>query len=55
MRFEHACTPRNLSAGEEVRWLPRDQAVGLLGTPAGVPGRRRAVAVPERAVRRRPW
>ncbi|MGW1185880.1 DUF6879 family protein [Streptomyces drozdowiczii] len=30
IRFEHACTPRNLSAGEEVRWLPRDQAVGLL-------------------------
>lgn len=30
IRFEHACTPRNLEAGEEVRWLPRDQALGLL-------------------------
>ncbi|MET7344548.1 DUF6879 family protein [Streptomyces sp. NPDC087866] len=30
IRFEHACTPRNLAAGEDVRWLPRDQAVGLL-------------------------
>jgi len=30
IRFEHACTPRNLAAGEEVRWLPRDQALGLL-------------------------
>ncbi|NEC45778.1 DUF6879 family protein [Streptomyces sp. SID8016] len=30
IRFEHACTPRNLAAGEDVRWLPRDQALGLL-------------------------
>ncbi|MYT76563.1 MULTISPECIES: DUF6879 family protein [unclassified Streptomyces] len=30
VRFEHACTPRNLAAGEEVRWLRRDQALGLL-------------------------
>ncbi|MEE4492032.1 DUF6879 family protein [Streptomyces sp. BE230] len=30
IRFEHACTPRNLAAGEVVRWLPRDQALGLL-------------------------
>lgn len=30
IRFEHACTPRNVVAGEDVRWLPRDQALGLL-------------------------
>ncbi|MFJ9570464.1 DUF6879 family protein [Streptomyces bacillaris] len=30
IQFEHACTHRNLVAGEEVRWLPRDQALGLL-------------------------
>ncbi|MGW3836181.1 DUF6879 family protein [Streptomyces microflavus] len=30
VRFEHACTPRNLAAGEEVRWLRRDRALGLL-------------------------
>lgn len=30
IRFEHACTPRNVEAGEDVRWLPRDQALGLL-------------------------
>ncbi|OKJ25177.1 DUF6879 family protein [Streptomyces sp. CB01580] len=30
IRFEHACTPRNLAAGEEVRWLPREQALDLL-------------------------
>lgn len=30
IRFEHSCTPRNLAAGEDVRWLPRDQALGLL-------------------------
>lgn len=26
IRFEHAVTPMNLGAGEEVRWLPRRQA-----------------------------
>lgn len=26
IRFEHATTPLNLAAGEEVRWLPRRQA-----------------------------
>lgn len=26
IRFEHAITPMNLAAGEEVRWLPRRQA-----------------------------
>jgi len=26
IRFEHATTPMNLDAGEEVRWLPRRQA-----------------------------
>jgi hypothetical protein len=26
IRFEHATTPQNLAAGEEVRWLPRRQA-----------------------------
>ncbi|MFG2780842.1 DUF6879 family protein [Streptomyces prunicolor] len=26
IRYEHATTPLNLSAGEEVRWLPRRQA-----------------------------
>ena len=26
IRFEHATTPMNLAAGEEVRWLPRRQA-----------------------------
>lgn len=30
IRFEHACTPRNVAAGEDVRWLPRDQALGLV-------------------------
>ncbi|MET9810684.1 DUF6879 family protein [Streptomyces halstedii] len=30
IRFEHACTARNVAAGEEVRWLPRVQALGLL-------------------------
>ncbi|MFJ2897565.1 DUF6879 family protein [Streptomyces sp. NPDC087218] len=30
IRFEHACTPRNLAAGEDVRWLSRGQALGLL-------------------------
>ncbi|MFJ4916041.1 DUF6879 family protein [Streptomyces sp. NPDC088726] len=30
IRFEHACTPRNIAAGEDVRWLPRAQARGLL-------------------------
>ncbi|MFE6972254.1 DUF6879 family protein [Streptomyces sp. NPDC057682] len=30
IRFEHACTGRNVAAGEDVRWLPREHAVGLL-------------------------
>ncbi|MFB6904181.1 DUF6879 family protein [Streptomyces bacillaris] len=30
IRFEHACTSRNIAAGEDVRWLLRDNAVGLL-------------------------
>ncbi|MFK4213887.1 DUF6879 family protein [Streptomyces sp. NPDC030920] len=30
IQFEHACTSRNLAAGEDVRWLPRFQALGLL-------------------------
>ncbi|MFE5618319.1 DUF6879 family protein [Streptomyces sp. NPDC056524] len=30
IRYEHAGTVVNLFAGEEVRWLPRHQAVGLL-------------------------
>ncbi|QES07562.1 hypothetical protein DEJ44_19440 [Streptomyces venezuelae] len=30
IRYEHAGTVVNAHAGEEVRWLPRDQAVGLL-------------------------
>ncbi|MFF7028818.1 DUF6879 family protein [Streptomyces albidoflavus] len=29
-RFEHACTAQNLAAGEEVRWLTRRRARGLL-------------------------
>ncbi|MET9953493.1 DUF6879 family protein [Streptomyces sp. NPDC006339] len=30
IRYEHAGTVVNVTAGEEVRWLPRQQAVGLL-------------------------
>ncbi|MFE9737354.1 DUF6879 family protein [Streptomyces sp. NPDC006477] len=30
IRYEHAGTVVNVLAGEEVRWLPRHQAVGLL-------------------------
>lgn len=30
IRYEHAGTIVNVAAGEDVRWLPRDQAVGLL-------------------------
>ncbi|MFE6379245.1 DUF6879 family protein [Streptomyces roseolus] len=30
IRYEHAGTVVNVGAGEDVRWLPRDQAVGLL-------------------------
>ncbi|MDT0309067.1 hypothetical protein RM780_19180 [Streptomyces sp. DSM 44917] len=29
VRFEHAGTPANLAAGEDVRWLPRDHAADL--------------------------
>ncbi|MFI8967091.1 DUF6879 family protein [Streptomyces sp. NPDC053493] len=30
IRYEHAGTVVNVAAGEEVRWLPRHQALGLL-------------------------
>jgi hypothetical protein len=30
MRFEHATTASNIAAGEDVRWLPRHLATGLL-------------------------
>ena len=30
IRFEYSCTPQNLAAGEEVRWLPRRLASDLL-------------------------
>lgn len=30
VRFEHFVTVMNLAAGEQVRWLPRHQAAGLL-------------------------
>ncbi|MFH8358680.1 DUF6879 family protein [Streptomyces anulatus] len=30
IRYEHAITPQNLAAGEDVRWLPRSQASDLL-------------------------
>ncbi|MFD3361562.1 DUF6879 family protein [Streptomyces albidoflavus] len=30
IRFEHACTPQNIEAGEDVRWLTRRSARGLL-------------------------
>ncbi|GGR88017.1 hypothetical protein GCM10010252_28540 [Streptomyces aureoverticillatus] len=30
IRYEHACTPQNIMAGEGVRWLPRRLASGLL-------------------------
>jgi uncharacterized protein DUF6879 len=30
IRFEHFVTPMNLAAGEQVRWLPRQRAAGLL-------------------------
>lgn len=30
IRYEHACTPQNIAAGEEVRWLPRARASDLL-------------------------
>ncbi|MDX2794062.1 DUF6879 family protein [Streptomyces scabiei] len=30
IRFEHSCTPQNLAAGEDVRWLPRRLASDLL-------------------------
>ncbi|WP_330458059.1 hypothetical protein OIB37_14825 [Streptomyces sp. NBC_00820] len=29
IRYEHALTPLNLEAGEDVRWLPRRQALGI--------------------------
>ncbi|MFF4754443.1 DUF6879 family protein [Streptomyces sp. NPDC002514] len=30
IRYEHTCTPQNIAAGEEVRWLPRRLASDLL-------------------------
>lgn len=30
IRYEHSCTPQNLTAGEAVRWLPRRLASDLL-------------------------
>lgn len=30
IRFEHEGTPQNIAAGEEVRWLPRTSASGLV-------------------------
>ncbi|WP_425837489.1 DUF6879 family protein [Streptomyces fractus] len=30
IRYEHSCTPQNIAAGEEVRWLPRRMASDLL-------------------------
>ncbi|MGW5651991.1 DUF6879 family protein [Streptomyces humi] len=30
IRYEHWCTPQNLAAGEDVRWLPRRLASDLL-------------------------
>ncbi|MFJ6987959.1 MULTISPECIES: DUF6879 family protein [unclassified Streptomyces] len=30
IRYEHACTPQNIQAGEDVRWLPRRLASDLL-------------------------
>ena len=42
LRWEHACTDVNISAGEDVRWLPRTKAVGLLlpGADCWVSGHR---------------
>ncbi|OEJ57886.1 hypothetical protein BGM19_07820 [Streptomyces agglomeratus] len=30
IRYEHSCTPQNLAAGEDVRWLPRRMASDVL-------------------------
>ncbi|MFG1998628.1 DUF6879 family protein [Spirillospora sp. NPDC048911] len=30
IKWEHACTDENVKAGEDIRWLPRHQAVDLL-------------------------
>ncbi|WSM12008.1 hypothetical protein OHB49_08200 [Streptomyces sp. NBC_01717] len=30
IRFEHSCTPQNLTAGEDIRWLPRRLTSELL-------------------------
>ncbi len=30
LRWEHACTDANVSAGEGIRWLPRTKAADLL-------------------------
>lgn len=30
IEYEYSCTPQNLAAGEEVRWLPRSKAIDLL-------------------------
>ena len=30
LRWEHACTEVNITAGEDIRWLPRTKAADLL-------------------------
>jgi hypothetical protein len=30
IKFEHATTPSSIAAGEQIRWLPRHLATGLL-------------------------
>jgi len=42
LRWEHACTDVNVSAAEDVRWLPRTNAAGLLlpGADCWVSGHR---------------
>ena len=42
LRWEHACTGVNIEAGEDVRWLPRTKAAGLLlpGADCWVSGHR---------------
>ncbi len=54
-RWQHACTDINIKAGEDIRWLPRTKAAGLLlpGADCWVSGHRvvrwnfqRGVSVP---------
>ena len=42
LRWERACTDVNISAGEDIRWLPRTKAAGLLlpGADCWVSGHR---------------